>query len=258
MEADILVEKIVQEVLKKLQPGGGKKILALFCGGTIGSKEGRAELKKLMGEGYDCQVALSPAAERVLGLDWVRSELGDVPVFTEAAGKNPGAILKETDILLVPVLTFNSAAKVAGGICDTLVTNLIMQGLFLGKPVIAARNACDLQNPVRVKLGMTRANQRYQDLFSAHLKCLEEYGINLAAAEDLGAAVKGEKKENRCPSGEIKKEAYFHGRVLSATDVALWTGQVLCVEKNTLITPAARDLASDRGIQIKADGSISR
>ncbi|MEL7565333.1 MAG: flavoprotein [Dehalobacterium sp.] len=251
MDMNTLVERIVEEAVKKLKSFHEKRILALFCGGTIGAKEACQELKALSAVGYDCQIILSPAAEKVLGVDWLQSELGQMPIYTEKNGLKPGELLKNADTVLVPVLTLNSAAKVACGIGDTLVTNLMMQALFLGKPVIAAHNACNLDHPLRVELGMIQGNPKYSGLFAANLKILREYGINLVEAESLAAVVKGREREARafCTS-EANRGLIFNKRVLSAADIALCQGVTFRIGKNTLITPAARDLAEKRGISI--------
>lgn len=251
MDNNALIEKIVEEVLKKINSPNEKRILALFCGGTIGAKEASKELKALSEAGYECQVVLSLAAEKVLGVEQLQGELGHIPIYTEKNGLKPGELLRNTDILLVPVLTLNSAAKVASGIADNLVTTLIMQALLLGKPVIAAQNACDLDNPVRIKLGMNQGNQKYNRLFAQNLQTLRDYGINLVDAENLASVVRGRSKEewDYGPSSE-NQGLIFNKRVLSAADISLCQGPTFRVGKNTLITPAARDVAERRGINI--------
>lgn len=247
IDENALVEKIVSEVLRRLA-GRGKRALALFCGGTIGAPEGRAELKKLQSAGFTVRAVLTPAAERVLGKEWLKSELGEIEVVTEADGKAPGALLKEADLTLVPVLTLNTAAKVAHGIADTLVATLIMDSLLTGRPVFAARDACDLTNPVRAKLGMDKAAPAYRALLTGNLERLAEFGVRLVGVTELAAAVLGEAGPKE-PAPKATGGT-FTGRVLSRTDVAAFEGSVLKVSAGTLITPLARDLARDRGIEI--------
>lgn len=246
MDENALVEKIVAQVLRRLA-GRGRRALALFCGGTIGAPEGRAEVKKLLAAGYSVRAVLTPSAERVLGKEWLKSELGDIEIITEADGQAPGAVLKEADLTLVPVLTLNTAAKVAHGIADTLAATLIMDSLLTGRPVFAARDACDPANPVRAQLGMNRAAAPYRALLSGNLARLTEFGVRLVAARELAAAVQGE-----TPAAPPAPAAgrVFSGRVLSRSDVAAWEGRVLQVSAGTLVTPLARDLARDRGIEI--------
>ncbi|WP_406678361.1 flavoprotein [Neomoorella carbonis] len=254
MEDLSFLQKVVEEVIKRLKVGD-RRILALFCGGTIGAEEGRSELKKLVTAGYKVRIVFTPAAEKVLGEEWVRSELGNTEIITETDRRSASELLKETDIILVPVLTLNSAAKVAHGIADTLVTTLIMSSLLSGKCVVAARNACDLNNPIRAKLGMNRGNAAYQRLFADCLTRLEQYGIRLVDIQNLAAVVEGEVESSQFADGrEAVKAAdrglVFSGRILSRADVATWTEPILKVTDGTLITPLARDVARDRGIEI--------
>ncbi|NPV69147.1 MAG: hypothetical protein HPY55_00695 [Firmicutes bacterium] len=251
MEVDenALVEEIVAEVLRRLA-GRGKRVLALFCGGGLGAPEGRAEVKKLQDAGYTVRAVFTPSAERVLGKGWLRSELGDIEIVTEADGETPGALLKETDLTLVPVLTLNTAAKVAHGIADTLVATLIMESLLTGRPVLAAKDACDPANPMRAGLGMDKVAPAYRALLAGNLERLAEFGVRLVGATGLAAAVSGEAGDKQAAPGPGPGAASFTGRVLSRADIAAFKGRVIRVSAGTLVTPLARDLARDRGIEM--------
>lgn len=249
MEVDenALVEKIVAEVLRRLA-ARGKRALALFCGGTIGAPEGLAEVKKLQNAGFTVRAVLTPRAEWILGRDWLRRELGDIEIVTEADRKAPSALLKDTDLTLVPVFTLNTAAKVAHGIADTLVATLIMDSLLTGRPVFAARDACDPANPMRAKLGMDKAAPAYRALLTGNLERLAEFGVRLIGVTELAATVLGETRPKEVVPETVSTT--FTGRVLSRTDVATFEGSVLKVSAGTLVTPLARDLARERGIEI--------
>lgn len=249
MEESALIEKIVDEVLRRIA-ACGRRALALFCGGSIGAPEARKELRKLLDVGFTLRAVLTPYAELVLGADWLRAELGDIEIITEASGRAPGALLQETDLILIPVLTLNTAAKVAHGIADTLVATLIMDSLLKGKPVFAARDACDPDHPVRSKLGMTRETAAYRDLLSSNLQRLREYGIRLVPAAELAAHVLADVTGAAASGPAAPEGTVFCGRVLSRSDVASFTGRLLKVSRETLVTPLARDLARDRGIDI--------
>lgn len=271
MENKTLTDMIVREVLKKLnnldclEKNPKSRIAALFCGGKIGSREALLELKKIVMAGYDVQTFLTPAAEKVLGSDLLHSEAGNIPMFTETSEKNGPEVIQNSDIILVPVLTINSAAKIAHGIADNLVTNLVMQGLFWGKTIIAARDACDIDDQKRAEFGMTQGNQAYRNLFRDNLKRLEDYGIILVEVVDLEAAVRREDKRRTCSlkagakgdqgqncfNGKVLgTAAVLKGGVLSMADVASCIGPTLNIENGTLVTPAAQDLAHERGIEI--------
>jgi hypothetical protein len=256
MDESALVEAIVAEVVKVLSLRR-KRVLALFCGGSIGAVEGRAELKKLQDAGYRIQAVLTPSAERVLGKDWLRRELGDIEIVTEADGKAPGTLLRESALTVVPVLTLNTAAKVACGIADTLVATVIMDSLLMGRPVFAAKDACDPANPVRARLGMDRAAPAHRAMLEGNLERLAGFGVRLLDVTGLAAAVSGQPgvgEITQRASGQAAATMTFTGRVLSRSDVASFEGRIMRVSPGTLITPLARDLARDRGIEMVVCG----
>jgi len=262
MENIDLVRKVVEEVLQKLK-NKEKRVLALFCGGTIGAAEGISELKKLIAKGYKVGVTFTPAGSKVIGVDKIKSECGEIEVISNDISCPTAKILENQDVIVVPVLTQNSAAKIANGIADNMVTTLIMHSLLLGKRVIAARNACDLNDAKRIKLGMDRANDEYKKRFEDYLIQIQKYGIKLVDVEQLADSVEAEFAEPEKDDNfqdDIKKEEVaetskdklvFTGKILTASDVSNWTAPILKVMKGTLVTPLARDVAHQQGIEIK-------
>lgn len=253
------IDMVVKMVLEKLN--GSKKALVIFCGGRMGLEEGLKEICRLSSDGFDLQAALSPAAENLLGADNIRSRLGNVPVFTEKNGRMPMEIIREKDVIIVPMLTLNSAAKIAHGIADNLVTNLIMMGLFSGIPVVAAKDGCDIENLAQKKIYPSINNRFHKNIFNENLKTLEKIGIVLAPARNLEEKVLNTVKRGNTDRPESSgtetgaKKAAGPGenikrQVLTTGDLNQLTDSILKVDGNTLITPAARDLARERGIDI--------
>ncbi|TEB05412.1 phosphopantothenoylcysteine decarboxylase [Pelotomaculum schinkii] len=252
------VELIVREVLKQLgevpSKPDGLKLLVLFSGGKLGADEALAQLKELRASGYQITAAFTPSAKRVLGIDWFSSVLPDSEIVTESDVLSPLDFVKDADMIAVPVLTLNTAAKVAFGIADNLMTTLFMQGLLQGKPIIAAKDACDVNHPMCPK--SLKSSQVYVNRLQENCKILEKYGVLLVNAADLSREV------NQCARQDVRYSAnaylkqqntdttIFSERVLSMGSVAEWEGKVLRVSKGTLITSAARDLAYERGIEI--------
>jgi hypothetical protein len=260
-----LVEIIVKRVLKTLNTEKRKKVLAIFCGGKIGAEEGLAGVSQLVSAGCDLQAVFTESGEQILGVDWLQAKLGNIPAFTSKNGKTVGEILEKTDMMVIPVLTLNSAAKVAHGIADNMVTNLIMKSLFNGIPIIAAKDACDIANPIREKMNPSFKNQVYKNIFHDNLKVLEKIGIKMTTAHDIGEvalSVINEKgsfstgltkgKNNSEKSAELT-DCLYKGRILSTGEIERWTGPILRVGAGTLITPAAKDMASERGIEVLYD-----
>ena len=258
METD-LIQKIVSEVINRMKTAeetkpakpNSKNALVIFSGGTTGLAETLSQLQAIAASSYRLQVVMTPAAEDVISESLIKSKLGDVEIISEVNRKSPGELTKNADKIIVPVLTMNTAAKLAYGIADNLASTVVLYGLLRGKPVIAVRDACDPCNPIRDKIGMNSENETFRSMLLGNLLRLEQYGIVLVNSGDLSAAVMGLSIEKKCsPMGSVKPERVFSQKVLSAGDIALCREKFIKVSDKTVITAMAMDLAKERGIEI--------
>lgn len=257
MDNEQLVEWVTREVLQRLgkkqteECAAERKALAIFTGGTIGLSMGLEEIKKLKQSGFTISVVLSPAAEKIAGPERIKECLGlNIPVLT-VKDDYPGTLLKEVDVVLVPVLTENTAAKVANIMADTLASTLIMQALMRGKPVLAAKNAADPKDVLRIQLGMGHGAPGLVQALQANLKKLEVYGVTLVPVQNLAA---------ECQRLLTPKKAIVLGETTEkkgiidaqAVKAAAENGAVkLVIAPGTIVTPLARDLARDYHITIQ-------
>ena len=160
------------------------KALVIFTGGTIGLDQGLKEIQKIQ-DHAEVTVVLSEAAEKIIGMDKVKEQLGShVPIVTTQASF-PKRALQEADILIVPVLTQNTAAKLAYTLSDTMVSTLILQGLMRGIPVVAAYNAADPLDNWRVQSNMGKASPRLLQALQGNLQKLAGYGMRLVESASL-------------------------------------------------------------------------
>ncbi|MDT8899686.1 flavoprotein [Anaeroselena agilis] len=251
-----LVDIVTQEVLRRLNGGApaagrgdSRKILALFCGGAIGLEPGLAALAELRAYPADVAVVLSAAAEKIVGAERVRDTLGTDTVIVTAQDPYPGRLLREADAVVVPVLTQNTAAKLARTFSDTLVTTLALQALMLGKPVVMAANAADPQDCGRTSGGMGRAPVNLTRALRDNLRLIESYGVRLVDVKMLAAEV------GRCfrPDPEPATLAREKKVLIDAAAVkaALATGSGrLAVPRGAIITPLAADAARELNVEL--------
>lgn len=254
MEREHIIEKVTREVMNRLRSedsgNGQKKVLALFTGGSIGLEAGLAEVNKLQELGAAVTVVLSLAAEKIIGREKVYAALGsDIVVFTDQ-DRYPGKAVKEAQVLVVPVLTQNTAAKVANTIADSLASTLMMQRLMTGKPLIAACNAADPRDAARCKLQMGRPAPVLLQALQANLKKLEGYGVVLVPVEGLANACQANWKTR---SQECLVTARNKKTVIDAPAVkaAFHSGsRQIIIPAAGIITPLARDLARGYGLEL--------
>ncbi|MDU2066594.1 MAG: flavoprotein [Sporomusaceae bacterium] len=261
MNYDVLVEQVVTEVMRRLQtlpqvpqpPERKVRALAIFTGGTIGMEESFIELTKLQKQGFFFTVVLSQAAEQVIGLGRITAQLGSSVKIITAASPYPGKELRDADLVLVPVLTQNTAAKIAHTQADTLCTTLIMQALMMGKPVVAAQNAADPGDWGRRERNMGKASPALMAALTKNLETIAQFGIHLTPALELAKvcfgslskAVKVEAVVGRNPKSGTKR-AVLDAKIVQAA-VAQGLSSISVVP-GALITPLARDMARDYGI----------
>ncbi|RYD04013.1 hypothetical protein N752_16620 [Desulforamulus aquiferis] len=112
----------------------------------------------------------------------------DIKIITSQS-PYPKEPLRQADVVIIPVLTQNTAAKVALTISDTMASYLIISALMLSKPVIAARDAAEPINRPQVEL--SKLKPAFREVLEGNLKKLSTYGIQLTSADNLSKVTKG-------------------------------------------------------------------
>ncbi|MDR3589832.1 MAG: flavoprotein [Negativicutes bacterium] len=259
MQQENLVERIAREVMRQLNskatadlsPRRVPKILALFTGGTIGLAPGLAALGELRSRPTDIGVVLSPAAENVIGAARIKEALGpDIPLLT-TRDPYPGKMLRETDVVVVPVLTQNTAAKLARAFSDTVVTTLVLQALMLGKPVLVAVNAADPHDGWRVSAGMGRAPAGLARMLQDNLKKIEGLGVRLVDVRQLAGETGRffERNLTRQPAAAAAAtKVLIDAAAVKAAQIN--GSRRLDVPRGAVVTPLAVDAARDLGVEL--------
>ena len=243
--------KLVQLVMRELQKTAldtkaGRKLLVVFTGGLIGLADALEQIKQLARD-TSFQVVMTDAAKRIITAEHL-SVMGDVPVYEDKDIGKLIELVSEADYVLAPVLTLNTAAKLAVGIADNLAVSCILFALIMRKPVIAASNACDLNDGQHKSMGHDKANPVYQGIFQENLEKLRRIGITVVKADALCAAITGGAAVSsvRCDTCS----GPFRDRVLSVGNLAQANGDAFCISRNTITTPSAQDKARELGVEL--------
>ncbi len=261
-----LTRHVLDQALRQLEASGiagtrpAGRLLAVLTGGEAGRVEALAFLGRVRETGWKVTLILSRAAARLLDQDRLREELGLSRIVVDGDDLSSSALatlLREHPEIVVPVLTANTAAKLAAGIADTLPTTLIWHGLLEGKRVTAARNAADPHNPAF--WGQTlhgggdpgKLNPAMAKRMEENLKILASYGVRLVDVAQLPGLFSGE------PAALVGRDAAPR-RVITRAEIeelasgAGAGGEIeLVVEPGTVVTPLARDAARERGVTIR-------
>lgn len=179
---------------------GEGSILAVVTGGDVSVDTGLQALKDFQNRGWPVTAVLSQAAERIVGIERVKGLLGAGSVVT---GADVGAAMEAVSraaLIVVPVLSLATAAKVALLAPDTPVTNLLVHALMTGRKVIFARDSviCGCTPRESVPFAIKRKIEEY-------VNTLRSYGAIVTDAEhlsrEMAKALEGRKPVAAAPVG---------------------------------------------------------
>ena len=269
---DYIVEKVVEKIINRSKRG-----LILFTGATIGYSQSIESINKLKRDGWEFDVVMSKSAQEVITVDSVKKAIGVSNIITNENGSVIKELLQRNNVIVIPTLTINSAAKIANCISDTLVTNIVSKALMSGKPIVASINGCCPDNKERREIYGDNLSDFHKKRLSNNLEILRSYNIKLSSSEKLYKNVNKIllKSFNLYKSNKFINEVYvsngdkvvssnaepktvddissirLNKKILSRKDI--WDNKkfsTIFVKQNTLITDLARDEAQRLNITL--------
>ena len=163
-------------------------------------------------------------------------------------------VLQRADVLVLPTFCLQTAAKVAGLICDDQGSKLVLTALLQGKPILASNDGfmiCD----VLVNLPLKEEIQRILDK-------LQSFGMAFCPTDQLGTAFRlmltsaqnaagpsaGEQTEPAAPKTDAPALKLITAKVVNTAVDSRQTS--IRVARGGIVTPLARDLAREYSINI--------
>jgi hypothetical protein len=258
-----LIRKIIEKVITALEADKKMKITAVFTGGKIKFEEALSQLKKI-DNNYNIiwNFIFSESAKEIHNHNKIRCE------FEQQISQKPIQFntVNENDLLLIPVLTRNTAAKLSAQFLDTCLLDYIFRSLMASVPVVAAYDAADLTGEGWQKLGFNNYSDAIKIENQRHLKKIKSYGIQLTAADNLAeksfSILNGDNKKivNKSNSQNIissldksnTKSIHLDSKVITYKDINPLTDNIdkIYLKNNAIITPYAREVAERKGMII--------
>ena len=231
MELDKIIEYIVQEVVKKINSQNiteefspKEKILVAITGSTNNLEQIVLELRKIS-KNYDLSLVFSEAASNIID----ENMFSEFHIIKDFSIKNYDEILSKNDIILLPLLTKNTVAKLVVGIRDNAVTNLVSKALLLEKRVIAAYDSCIVNNEVP-----------YAKLINSNVEKLKDYGLIFVQAKELADYMLNKKN--------LEINSLREKNVITAKDLKDLYDKKIIISKNTVVTTLAKERAKENKI----------
>ena len=231
MELDKIIEYIVQEVVKKINSQNiteefnpKEKILVAITGSTNNLEQIVLELRKIS-KNYDLSLVFSEAASNIID----ENMFSEFHIIKDFSIKNYDEILSKNNIILLPLLTKNTVAKLVVGIRDNAVTNLVSKALLLEKRVIAAYDSCIVNNGVP-----------YAKLINSNVEKLKDYGLIFVQAKELADYMLKKK--------DLEINSLREKNVITAKDLKDLYDKKIIISKNTVVTTLAKERAKENQI----------
>ena len=231
MELDKIIEYIVQEVVKKINSQNiieefspKEKILVAITGSTNNLEQIVLELRKIS-KNYDLSLVFSEAASNIID----ENVFSEFHIIKDFSIKNYDEILSKNDIILLPLLTKNTVAKLVVGIRDNAVTNLVSKALLLEKRVIAAYDSCIVNNEVP-----------YAKLINSNVERLKDFGLIFVQAKELADYMLNKK--------DLEINSLREKNVITAKDLKDLYDKKIIISKNTVVTTLAKERAKENQI----------
>lgn len=231
MNYEEIIDFLVREVKKKIEEEksnkhnlGKNSVLVIIQGGNGDLSQVLVELENLSKK-YNLEVIYTRSAKQ-LSYDKISQVLKNEKILSY---ENAEEILNGKSLILLPLLTKSSAAKIAYGIRDTEETYLISKAILSGKLIVATYNSCRIDG-----------NTEYINQINSNIDKLKKYGMRFTEAKNLAEYV--EKIYN-------KKTVYLANKgSISTRDISNLTDVDVIVSKNTSITTLVLDRAKELNI----------
>lgn len=275
------VAELVRRVLYQIALRGRREddyAVVVFTGATAGLTEALSGLETLMLNGLSMKVALSESASQLYG-NVIDERLLPWPGTTILEADNWFQEIQKSKGIIVPMLSVNALSKASALMADSLSGNIILQGLFMGKPLIAAIDGAAPGGVGRQAIGLDNGSTGLQKAVAERLIQFSELGGRLTWSSDLGtvgqrillggAEVKSTDRnttpvalsnERRTDSNTVVSQnlssindRFARARIVDASMVrkANRDGVAIKAQAGALFTPLARDLAQQYGTTIE-------
>ncbi len=253
MPDQALLDKIVARVLALLggQPvdTSRRSVLMLFSGASTGYVVGMEAIRRLTGAEHALTVVLTPAAYHIITPEQVR-KAGAARIIAPGEWVDAPGLVKQADLVLIPTMSMNLAARLALGLMDSLITTLALGSLLAGKGVVIVKDGADPDGNAGLVFGATDGTAPLlRQTLAGHLGTLSDYGMELVAEADFLFTVEQRLLAPASPTlspsvlpaaATVARRAGF----VTATDLqALPTGSALRLAAGARLTPQAQDLA---------------
>ncbi|OQA18668.1 MAG: hypothetical protein BWY64_01330 [bacterium ADurb.Bin363] len=255
MDLNAIIEEITREVIKRLEKTGERDIalpgvLIPLSYGPITWQESCSHVRELLGENNFTSLLLADGRDQVN----VEKELGKGLVqfyICNEVNKLSCEVFSNTKLVVVPVFSPYNLGRVATLTPLLLVEWIILDALQRGIKVIIGKDEFYPGSSLRKSAGLDKAPAPFNDLIKSYMDRLSSWGIKFVELVHLFEAVQSEFKPKENPK---TLQTPSVRQVITKEDILLFSSsgnKVIELSPGSIITPLAKDIAKERGIDLK-------
>lgn len=267
---DTIVGRVIERLAeRRIASAPSCRVLMLFSGASTGYVAGLKAIRMLSGAGHPLHVVLSASALHVIGEDNLR-KAGAAKLSSPDVWLDAPKTIRESDVVLVPTLSMNTAAHLALGLMDSLLTTLILGARLAGKPVVAVADGADPNgNGGRVFSADNAGAPVLRAALAEHLTTLKSFGIQLvgddqflwATAQAVGSAalakadpeVSDAKSTSSIAQPLAVATLHLSGLVTASDLSGLTRGAAVRLAAGARLTPLAQEVLERQRARVTSD-----
>lgn len=238
-----LIAELIAELLPQAVAPAKPNALVLFTGALLGFEESVASLGRTTS----------------VNLDWTQTDsasriLDQATIEAVGMTRADSSLVVSHDLLIVPTLTVNMAAKVVHGIGDCLASNVIAEFIMTNKPVIAVTNAA-CPDSADKRGWFPAMPEGYAAMLRDNLTRLRSFGVHLTSAAKLDRTVA--RVVGAAAPESAKGESFAGGvdcdlKVISESVIKSIPGRSrLRISRQAIVTDLAKEAAASANITIE-------
>jgi len=242
MNAEELVKKITSEVMERLNTSSysdynGSKIFMILTGADGVFKKALPYIEAIL-KNFEVDILLSKSAEHFISKEELRSYgANQIYDFSDFVGIKKAVIACQK--IVIPLMTLNTASKVANQISDNSVTAAIIHALIYGKEIVVAKEGIEW-----CYKGRSHLCSGFVEKAESTIKTLKSFGIKVCNIENIIEGLSSINTNNRIETNNI---CTLNG------DSCLACG--LCIEKktdavNNILSAGATRIGATTGFEV--------
>ena len=223
------------------------RALIVFTGSSFQVDQAISRIFDLKESGYDVALGFSFMGQKLIDTKRIINCLNPLEVLGEEDIFRINTISSDYSLLVMPNITINTLSKVCSGMIDSFASNILWAFLYKNKQVLI-----DFYS-VRNYLGDKTASKEIESMIEEKIDYILKLGAEELEKVSQVFNDEEEKEQNFTLDREEKivpKNYNSSKNLITQNDIVNSKASKIIINKNTIVTPLARDKARELNMDI--------